>query len=429
MSEKIQKRVLIAAGLFCLWLPVFSAEAASETSTSLPDLIQKAQEKNAALRAKKEAYEASRSRVVEAWFPDDPRIGVDVEGQSSLFSFGSRTDNEYMVEQTIPFPSKLFLKGVIASKETAGRFEQYKEEQRNLVWHLEQPYYELYLLKKTREVLEDNRRLLEQLAQSARARYESNQAPQADLLRAQIELSKNSIEIFNALQKEHLAQAHFSHILNESFEKEYAVISAPELREALPYSRAEFEKLAVQKRPELKALEIAVERAKANQSLAHSNWLPDITGRIEARQFQGESGTREKDTFIGFSVPVWSLLKGAGGGWESSDHEVKEAEAVYLQMKNETLLKVHEAFSKVQSAENSLTIYENSILPQAKQEVEVALSSYEAGRVDFQALMDSQKILKEAQLDYYKSWAEYWKGFSDLRLAVGGDWVKGGKVS
>ena len=96
-------------------------------------------------------------------------------------------------------------------------------------------------------------------------------------------------------------------------------------------------------------------------------------------------------------------------------------------MKNEVLLKIHEACSKVQAAENALSLYEQAILPQAKQQVEVALASYEAGRTDFLSLIDTQRTLKEAQIAYEKVRADHELGMADLRFAVGsalgkGDW-------
>jgi len=386
---------------------------------SLQSFTVDAFKKNAGLEAKKRDYEAARSRVIKTWLPEDPMIGVDVEGQSDFFDFDSRMNNEYMISQTIPFPTKLILNGVIASKEADIAYEKYQEEKRDLIWHIEEPYYELFMVKKTLSILEENQILLDQILQAVKSRYESNQASQDEFLKAQIELSKNGIEVFNMREKEHLAEAHFAHIVNEPLHTDY-VLMDEEKRSKLPDAREELEKLALSKRPELRAFKIGVERAKANATLMHTEWLPDITGRLETREFE-DGRPRENDTFIGVSVPVWSLLKGIGGGWKSASEEVRAAEAMYEDMKNEVLLKVHEAYSKVKSAENAIQIYENFILPQAKQQVQVALSSYASGKTPFISLIDGQRTLKSAQMEYYKAVADYEMGLADLRLAVGDD--------
>ena len=394
--------------------------AAPAEDVTLQRLIDTALLRSPGLQAKKRVYEAARSRVIAAWLPEDPMVGVDVEGQSSLFEFGSRTDREYMVSQTIPFPTTLLLRGQVAAREARMAYQQYKEAQRDTIWHIEQPYYDLYMNKKTIVALEEVEELLDKLSRAVQSRYESNQASQQDVLKVQIELSKARIDLFNARQQEHVAEAHFSHILDRSLETRYTI---PDNIPAtlLTLTRPELERLALKTKPELLAMETGISRAKANRLMAFTNWMPEVTGRIEARQFRGESSLREKDTFIGITVPVWSLLKGVGGEWNSAQREVQQVQAQYLEMKNEVLLAVHEAYAAAASAQNGLLQYEQVILPQARQQVDVAFASYEAGRTDFLNLIDAQRMLKDAQMAYYKLKADYERGLSNLRFAIGSD--------
>ena len=412
--------VALAVGVASAHAQTDASAAAPTEEVTLASLIDAALVRSPGLQAKKRAYEAARSRIIAAWLPDDPMIGADVEGQSKLFNFGSRTDNEYMVSQTIPFPTTLLLRGQVAAREARMAYQQYKEAERDTIWHIEQPYYELYMTKKTLVALEEVRTLLEKLARSVQGRYETNQASQGDVLKAQIELAKAQIDLFNTQQQEHLAEAHFSHLLDRSLETRYSI---PEGLPVTPLTltRPELERLALKQKPELLAMETGISRAKANRLLAFTNWLPEVTGRIEARQFRGESSLREKDTFIGVTVPVWSLLKGASGEWTSAVREVQQAQALYTEMKNEVLLSVHEAYGAAASAQHALIEYEDVVLPQARQQVEVALAAYEAGRIDFLNLIDAQRMLKDAQIAYYKFKADYERALSNLRLAIGSD--------
>jgi outer membrane protein TolC len=412
---------IILALVFITATTISRANHQSESEAlTLHGFLGEALAKNPGLQSKKKEYDAARARVIKSWLPEDPMIGIDVEGQREFFDTGSNTDKEYMVSQTIPFPTKLILGGIAASKEADIAYQRYKEKERELIWHVEEPYYELFMIKKTLIVLNENQILLDQILNSVKARYESNQVTQDEFLKAQIELSRNGIEIFNMKEKERLAQAHFAHIVNEPLHTNYQIVEE-ERRSALLYSRDELEQIALKKRPELKAMELGLQKAGVNQTLAYTEWLPDITGRLEARQYPGESGLREHDNFIGVSVPVWSLLKGVGGGWKSASDDVKAADAAYQDMKNEVRLKVHEAYSKAISADNAIKVYENFILPQAKQQVQVALSSYSAGKSPFLSLIDAQRTLKTTQMEYYKAIADYEMGLADLRMAVGDD--------
>ncbi|MBI3324298.1 MAG: TolC family protein [Candidatus Omnitrophica bacterium] len=420
--------VLVIGGLVCA-LPVASAEpppavhtvgsVEPTAPTSLSELVGQALARSPQLAAKRRAYEAARGRVLAAWLPQDPEVGVDVEGQSSLLRF-DRTDNEYTVAQTIPFPLKLFLRGRIASKEVQIAYQRYKEEERDVVWHIEQPFYEFYVAQKTLGVLEEIRMVVERLLRAAQARYEANAAPQADILKAQIELSKLSIDRVNWEQKMRLAEAHFSHVIDRPLTTRYTLAEEPP---STPpgLSLEELEQLALARRPELKAMELAVGRARQGRWLAAAAWLPDLTGRIEARQFSGEGSLREYDTFLGVTVPVWSLVKGAGGEWRSARREFEEAEADYRAAKNEVLLAVHEAHAKLDAAQHAVETYEQITLPQAKQQVEVALAAYEAGRADSLALVDAERMLREIQMSYYAARGDRELALASLRRTVGSE--------
>ena len=247
-------------------------------------------------------------------------------------------------------------------------------------------------------------------------------------MKIQIEFDEISIEIFDWQQKSLIAEATISRQLNKPLDTSYPNEEQVK-RVPLSLTIPELEKIALEKRPELKSFEAAVERAKALRLFAQTEWLPDITGRLEARKFKGEDEVREVDNFIGVSIPVWSLLKGIGGGWRSAQEEVKSAEALYMDMKNESLFRVHEAHAKFRSSENALTTYESSILPKAKQQVDIAISSYEAGTADILNLIDAQRTLKNTQIGFYKAMSDYEMALSDLKLSVGDDLKNQGESS
>ena len=409
-----KKRVFAFLGLFFFTISGVFAEG----TLTIQTLTQEALLKSPAVQSKKAQYEALRSKVVKAWLPEDPMVGVNVEGQPKWLDTDNRMDNQYMLSQTIPFPTKLLLNGMIASKEADMAHQMYKEEERAVAWRIEQPSYQLFLSKRTVTALEENKQLLDQLSGVVRSRYEANKTNQSDYLKVQIEFDQISIEIFDWRQKSHIAEAAVSRQLNKPLDTSYPIKEQVK-RAPLSLTLSELEKIAFEKRPELKSFEVGLERAKVSRLFSQTEWLPDITGRFEASKFKGEDEIRDYDNFIGVSVPVWSLLKGIGGGWASAQKEVEAAESLYIDMKNETFFRVHEAHAKLKSAENALNTYEGSILPKAKQQVDIAISSYEAGRADILNLIDAQRTLKNTQIGYYKAMSDYEMALSDLRLSVG----------
>ncbi len=415
---------MISSGGLLQPLSTAFAETAVNVSAAkeinLHSLAESAFAKNPGLKAKKARYDALRAKVIEAWLPMDPMFGIDVEGQSELFKTESRMNYEYMVSQSIPFPTKLLLKGIAASKEADMAYQEFKEAERKIVWNVEQPYYSLFLAKKTVEALEETKTLLEQFSRAVRSRYEAGQASQIDNLKVGIELSQVKVELFEWKQKEHVASAEISRQLNQSLDTVYEV-GSDFIKYKFKFSRSQLETAAIEKKPELQMFKVAVEKAKTEGLLVKTDWLPDIIGRIEVRDFTEEGMEREYDNFIGFSVPVWSLIKGIGGTWRGADEEVRSAEALYTDMRNETLLGVHRAYAQIESAKFARETFENETLPQARQQVEVALSAYGSGKENILMLIDAQRTFKDLQIKYFKVLAEYEMGLSDLRLAVGGE--------
>ena len=143
--NKIAMTTLISGGVLLQIAAAAFAEPAVNASVSkeinLQTLVESAVTRSPGLKSKKASYDALRAKVIEAWLPMDPEFGVDVMGQTELFKAGSRMNYEYMASQSIPFPTKLLLRGIAASKEADMAYQEFKEEERKIVWNVEQPYY------------------------------------------------------------------------------------------------------------------------------------------------------------------------------------------------------------------------------------------------------------------------------------------------
>lgn len=413
----------IVIGAFAVHPP-----ALAEAPAGAEELARQAVERNPAVRAARARYEAARSRISSAWLPEDPMVGIDVEGQEDLFDRSSRSNYEYMVSQTIPFPTKLLLRGVVAAREADAAYQAYKQQELEAVWRVEKPVYRLALARRTADALRETQALVEQLAGVVKSRYESNKARQSDYLKIQIEQEQIEIERFDWEQRVLIASAEISRQLDRPLGETYEPAS-PGPRRPLAWSLAELEAKTLAGRPELKSLEALIARARAERAHAQTEWLPDLTGRIEMMQERGDDAVSRYDNFIGVSVPVWSLLKGVSGGWEAARRDVEEAEAAYADMRSEALLRVHDAHARHRSAEYALATYESLILPQTRSQVDIALSAYEAGTADILDLLDAERTYKNTQIAYYRALTDWEEALSDLRLAVGDPLDDGGKLS
>src|SRR5439155_5323410 len=100
---------------------------------------------------------------------------------------------------------------------------------------------------------------------------------------------------------------------------------------------------------------------------------------------------------------------------------VEAAKARERAMENGVRLAVQEAYVHVKSAQDRAALLRTTILPQSQQTLAVSRIAYQTDRVDFQALIDNERMLLNAQLDYFRALSDFSQATADLERAVGAD--------
>lgn len=133
-------------------------------------------------------------------------------------------------------------------------------------------------------------------------------------------------------------------------------------------------------------------------------------------------GTRDsgKDPVMaGFSInlPIWVGKYRAG---------MREAQARY-----EAALKTRSdrantlsadlklALFNYQDASRKIALYRDALIPKADQTLKVTQRAFEAGRLDFLALIDAQRVLLEFQLIYERALADHAQRLAELEMLLG----------
>jgi outer membrane protein TolC len=106
---------------------------------------------------------------------------------------------------------------------------------------------------------------------------------------------------------------------------------------------------------------------------------------------------------------------------EESLAEIKAAKANRDAMRNVTLREVGELQAKVQAARRSIQLYSEGLLTQAELSFRAAMAAYQTGRVEFVALLEAQRALREARMGYFKATVGFIQNLADLERVVGQD--------
>jgi cobalt-zinc-cadmium efflux system outer membrane protein len=428
----LNRAVILVSSLF-ISASIF-AQTPQSVSSTFPDsatgnivrldsLIAEALRNNPQLRAAAHQTSAAEARVyqVTSWNP--PELGVDLF-QTPISSFPNPfkdgLETNYLLQQTFPFPGKLSNMGKAAEYNASMYAEAYDGLKRNVIRDLKSAYYELYLVQRKIQINAENQDLMRQFVGIATKQYEVGTGKQPDVLRAQTELSTLITDGVNLEREKRVAESVINTILSRPPNAPLGYV--PEIEAHMP--RWTFEQLwplALENRPEVKAMHYSIEMNKAELSAAKRQYFPDLTVRLMYKDLAATS----KDfwsTMVGISIPIapWASGKVAGKV-EENELNVRRSEEEFNNVKNATLFEVQDALVKVQTNQNLVLLTKNTTIPQAEQTLQSTIAAYQTGKTEFLMVIDAYRTLLKTRLDYYMTVMNVMASQAELEQAVGLD--------
>src|SRR6476661_2635182 len=155
----------------------------------LPDLIQEVLARNPELVAARKQWDMATSRIAQAKSLNDPIVSVQLWNFPQSFNVTQTGNSIFGLSQDLPFPGKLALKGNVASRSAEMTEQMLRAKELELVARLKQAYYGLFLAQKALQIHHEQVDLLRQFVAIANAKFRSGMGSQADVLKAQVELS------------------------------------------------------------------------------------------------------------------------------------------------------------------------------------------------------------------------------------------------
>jgi len=194
----------------------------------------------------------------------------------------------------------------------------------------------------------------------------------------------------------------------------------PEIEVNIPsWTFEQLRSLALESRPEVRAMSLGIEMNKAELSASKREYFPDLMVRV---MYKDMAMTKNDfwSTMLGISIPIapWTSSK-VVSKVDENELNVKKAEEEYSNMKNMTLFEVQDALVKVQTNKNIVLLYKNTTIPQAEQTLQSTIAAYQTGKTEFLMLIDAYRMLLMTRLDYYMAVMNYMASQAQLEQAVG----------
>lgn len=386
---------------------------------SLEEVVNEAVENNPEFLAAMERWEATKAIIpqVRWWSAPQFSIGFD-ELPAGSYSLSEARMRMYSVSQMIPFPGKLTLMGKMAGNMADMAREEYEEKKNEVVAKVKIAYYDLFFVHKAIEINNENKELIHKFAKIAETKYSVGEVSQHDVLKAQVELSL-IIDDLITLEQEELptASAKLNELLNRPPHSPLGIpdeFEIPKLNKTIE----DIESLAIDNRPKLIAMKYEVEKSSSALTLAKMEYLPNFMVAVKQEDMQMAMGTETtRGIMVSMDIPLWGWRQGFGIKEKSADKRASEFS--YQSIKNMVLYEVRDALAKFNASERRVNLFKTSIIPQAEQALKSASVAYETGKVDFLTLIESERILRDVKLKYYKVLCEHGKNLANLEEAVG----------
>jgi outer membrane protein, heavy metal efflux system len=391
---------------------------------SLAALLQEALEKNPELAALRAQADVVRQRPAQQRFLDAPMAEAQV-WQWPFNSINPADTNMYMfmVTQDLPGRGKRQLRANVDEKDVALAESDIAIRARDVVNRVKQAYAALFIARKAIQVHLDSVELLRQIADVSQAKYITGRISQQDVLKPVLELSRLHTDIIMFDEQAKLATARLNVLLNRMPETPIGPLIEPQEQTVLP-ATADLQRLALERQPELQRAHTEVERAEAALASVRSDYKPD---------FSVQGGymlmPRMTDAWMGRVAIRWPKAPWSRGRIDARVAEqtaaIQAAKARTQVTENMVRLAVQEAYVRAKSAQDRAVLLRTTIRPQSQQTLDVSRVAYQTDRVDFQALIDNQRVLLDVNLDYFRALSDFTQALADLERAVGTDLPSG----
>jgi len=195
----------------------------------------------------------------------------------------------------------------------------------------------------------------------------------------------------------------------------------PVLREfrAIPLDTQELRSRIFRSNPEVLQADAQLSAARSRYQLAKREWIPDPTLSIQADHYNaGSQIASEVSGGISISLP-WFNEKKYGAGERAALDQVTAAQYALEGVKNEMLGKLKVQLQKLQTLRHHADLDKESLIPDAKQNVTVNQTEYEADKTPLENVLFSQRNLWEIETDYHQHLTDYQIALAELESLVG----------
>jgi len=390
----------------------------------LAQLVAEAQQNNPDLQAARERWEMAGHKIVPAQTLEDPMLGFAFSNYpvDTLQSDQTpMTGNELKLSQNFPFPGKLAAKGEVAEQQALWNKAAYEDARLQLTRQVKDAYYRLYFQDQAIAVTEENLEVLASFISLTKTRYEVGKGLQQDLLKAQVEQSKQLDKLLGLRQMRSSTLAMLNRLLARPADSPLELVAEPQLA-PVGYDPEQLRQAAREHRPMFAAFDSLIGRYESQRKLAKLDSYPNFNLWTSYRfrdDGLGDGGTDFVSAGVGLTLPIWREKRSEEVA--EADSGIRMARRQLEEFGNQVDAGIRDLYAQLERNRDQAQLFATGIIPQAQQAFDASLTAYQVGKVEFLNLLDGLMTLYRYQLDYQRALADYQRNLAGLEAAAGVD--------
>ncbi|GMQ82969.1 MAG: TolC family protein [Rhodothermia bacterium] len=414
--------------VFLIWLVpglAFGQEkipADSLRILQLDQIIEAIQVSNPDIQASKLTSDVLTTKGIQVSSLPDPMIMFNVLPFPIYTARGTQR-SQFRVEQAVPFPGKLSLKGQIA--DLGAVISSYGTDvlEDDLILRAKFAFYEIYRLQQHELLIHEFQSKLRDFESVAATQYEVGRGMQQAILKAQLERNTLSQRLLDLAWQRKSAAETLAKLINRPVSLSTPTnieITSPELPEL---DESVLLSMALKNRPEFNAFGMSAERADVSIDLAKKMFYPDFAFNIsyfDVAESNIPSNADGKNALaLGVSVKVPLQRGRLKAQLQEARLRRSRVDAGIESLVTGFRTRIADIISRSREDLRQLELYEQALIPQAETTLEATLSAYTTGRTDFLNLLDSERVLFMVHTGYEDVFARYLKTIATLERELG----------
>jgi outer membrane protein TolC len=372
---------------------------------------------NPSIEAARQGWRAALARVRQAGAFEDPMIEVSM-APLSIASSSARFGYEVGIQQQLPWFGKRALERDVMTAEAAASASDLDTTRRELAMTALSLYDQYYVALRSLEINAQHVELMQALRGAATAQFETGRGSAQDALQAETQLTHLEHDAVVLAADRDVVVAQMNELLHRAPAaplpppvSELAARAAPDVDDT-----ERLEQTAVDRRAEIASARLHARAEAVKIEAAGREYFPSLT---LSTSYSSMWDMPEHRWTVGFGVNLPLPSERRAGAIEEARAAHAQYESEVARMSDMARTQVYVALRKLHESEHVLALFQKRLLPVAHDQVEAARAAFSSSQTPFMAVVEAEKNLRSAELDYSTAQADCDRRHAELERALG----------